>query len=205
MTGVVPLPDGHSYLLPDGEMPVNDAVVDILDTLLREGHGVDGEGRIIVGSVVEIDAGVGQVGRSLLSRGRGYQYRALDRRGNVHEFSAGLVEWFDPTQGLAVPERADWALALGVLDQCTEEEAAVLSVLHDANCRGVLVSWALPGAPQAARPNNHGEDYVLETFYALGYRQRHVNPAMMDRLDPAAAPLYIFERTYRSAQCQHHK
>jgi len=40
-----------------------------------------------------------------------------------------------------------WALALSVPDQCAEEEeaeeeeaAAVLSVLHDANYRGALVS-----------------------------------------------------------------
>lgn len=205
MTGVVSLPGDHSYLLPDGEVPANDAVVDILDTLLREGHGDDGEGGGVVGSVIEIDAGVGQVGRSLLSRGHGHQYRALDRRGNVQEFSAGLVEWFDPTQGLAVPERADWALALGVLDQCTEDEAAVLSVLHDANCRGVLVSWALPGTPQATRPNNHGENYVLETFLALGYRQRRVDSAAAGRLgsalESATVPLYIFERTHRPAHC----
>ena len=145
-------------------------------------------------SVLDLGAGVGTYGRALRSFAppmpppssprlnapqrdeaeawwqEQVRWIGYDGAGNVEEVSGGLVRFADLTMPLALP-RAEWVMALEVAEHVPHEyEATVLQNLHAHNCRGIIISWAILGQPGQGHVNNHGNDYVIKTFEALGYK-----------------------------------
>ena len=49
-------------------------------------------------------------------------------------------------------------------------EATVIRNLHAHNCRGVILSWAIPGQVGHSHVNNHANEYIIDIFLKLGYR-----------------------------------
>ena len=67
--------------------------------------------------------------------------------------------------------RADWVLSLEVGEHVpTAFEGMLVRNLHAHNCRGVVLSWAVLNQSGVGHINNHRNEYIVQTFAALGYR-----------------------------------
>jgi len=151
------LPGNHSYWLPRHHVPADTRVVDTLLTIVRPR------------SVLDLGAGVGQLGHALQSKATSIDYRGLDGGGDVESTTAGFVRWFDLRKPLAL-RRAEWVVSLEVGEHiAVQHELAFVRNIHAHNCRGVILSWASPGQKGHLHVNTHTEAYMTQVFSQLGY------------------------------------
>ena len=120
-------------------------------------------------SLLDFGAGVGQVGRALLSKDAQIRYRAYDGAGNVEKFTRGFVSFADLTLPISLP-RADWVLMLEVGEHVPSAlEQVLVRNVHAHNCIGAIISWAALKQEGAHHINCHSEKYVRRIFIGLGY------------------------------------
>ena len=177
----VNLPNQMSYDLPPGHLAADSVVIRLLVGVLS----ICDDGRECFGrpgwesgcscsvmrslSVLDLGAGVGQYGRALLSKSSRHRYRGLDGAGNVEEVTDGFVRFADLTKPLATP-RADWVLSTEVGEHIpTPLEPAFVRNLHAHACRGIILSWAVPGKWGIGHTNTHTPSYLAHIFQELGY------------------------------------
>ena len=174
-TTLVRLPRNQSYACPPGHVPADAYVLDALAVVLKPpAPTAVSSSRIYPSlSLLDLGAGVGQVGHALLSRGD-FNYRGCDAAGNVVEATNGFLSFCDLTMPISLP-RAHWVLSL----ECGEHiphsgEATFVRNLHAHNLCGIILSWAALGQPGLNHINNHGSDYLLDLFSPLGYAKDEV-------------------------------
>ena len=69
---------------------------------------------------------------------------------------------------------ADWVVSLEVGEHVPRaEEAEFLRMLHGANCRGIILSWAPPGQPGHGHINKQPTSEFVPKVEALGYTVNH--------------------------------
>ena len=194
------LPHNESYMLPRNHVPADEGLSDVLLSILSpkvsclrrksftrklkkksKDTSVSKEadeddcasfGLARKTSVNDFGAGVGQYGHRLRSEDPDLLWTAYDGAGNVEEYTDGFVTWFDLTVPFSLP-RADWVVSFEVGEHVpTAFEGTVIRNLHAHNCRGVILSWAVLNQEGRSHVNNHGNQYVIDTFHELGYLHR---------------------------------
>ena len=143
--GTIKWDSNVTYQIPAHHQPADEQVALVISELLRQ------PGVASFLSVNDFGAGVGQYGEALERLDKRHRWRGYDGAGNVEEWTNGMVRWFDLTVPLSLP-RADWVLSLEVGEHIPSmHEAMLFRNLHLHNCRGVVLSWAVPGAPASCR------------------------------------------------------
>jgi len=99
-------------------------------------------------SVLDIGAGIGQYQVWFDNHGAKLTgYKAFDGAANVEEFTNGNVEFTDLTvPGALVGYIADWVMCLEVGEHIpANREDVLLHNIHNANRKGIILTWAIPG------------------------------------------------------------
>ena len=120
-------------------------------------------------SLNDLGAGVGNLGHNLRGALPQLDYRGFDGAGNVHNFTRGYVSFRDLTAPAAIPP-ADWVLSTEVGEHIPHAaEAQFVANLHAANCRGLVLSWAVPGQGGRGHINVHTNAYLIRLLSEMGY------------------------------------
>lgn len=170
----VALPRGQSYLLPDGSyLPADGRILLHLSALLTA--RAPSQDRL---SLIELGAGVGQMGHGLRAIDPHVRWSGFDGAGNVEEVTRGHVRFSDLSLPLAVPRRFDWVACLEVAEHVPRAlEGALVRNLHALACHGILLSWGyrayLGGRSRELKGHHHvntrSNQYVVSLFERLGY------------------------------------
>jgi len=199
----VELPRNMSYALPWGLMPPPNAFVDVLLTHPSTRRA----------SINDFGAGVGMLGRALLSREPNTLWRGYDGAGDVETYTDGFVGFGDLSLELTFP-RADWVLAMQVGQLVpVEYELLVLRNLHAHNLCGLVYQWAGLGSSGIGHVNNHSPKYLQAIFFGLGYvpyeslqralrRKSQLNVHAWRRITPLPGCSYKFHKATRKSH--HH-
>lgn len=167
-TCFVSLPNNQSFLLPRHHDKADPEIVDALAILLHERPACTACQPTFL-SLLDLGAGVGQLGHALLARDLRYRYIGYDGAGDVEEFTHGFVNYIDLSSLLSLP-RADWVASLAVGEHIpSSDEWAVVRNLHAHNCRGIILNWGSIAIPGHGHINCHSKSYLLEVFTGLGY------------------------------------
>jgi len=151
-------------------------------------------------SVNDFGAGVGQYGASLLEREPRIQYRGYDGAGNVESMTGGRVQFAALTLNLSLP-RADSVLSLEVGEHVeSSRELQLVRNLHAHNCRGLVLSWAVPFQAGLRHINVHSSRYIIRLFGELGYvlnarATRRIRDESRYDWFHRLQSLYVFERS----------
>ena len=130
-------------------------------------------------TMADFGAGVGQLGHALKHRFPSLQYAGYDAGGNVEEITNGFVNFADLTIDLDLP-KVDWVYTSEVGEHIPHNlESTLIRNIHATNCKGVILSWAVPGQGGHSHINCHSSGYLIKLFTQLGYR---VNWSMRNRL-----------------------
>ena len=117
----------------------------------------------------DFGAGIGQYKTGVENQRPQVVWRSYDGAGNVEEWTKGYVEWVDLTQPLSLP-KADWVISLEVGEHISNShEGMFLRNLHQHNCKGIILSWAILGQGGKSHINTHSSSYVISLVEALGY------------------------------------
>lgn len=152
------------YRLPLHHVVADEVIVSILSksVLLKE----DGSCCL---SLTDFGAGVGQYGHALRGRLAKLEYHGYDGAGNVEEFTNNYVKFGDLTRPLSL-KQTDWVLSAEVGEHIPHEyEAQVIANIHAHNCKGVILTWAVPGQHGNGHINCHSNQYLIQIFEELGY------------------------------------
>eukprot|EP00966_Prymnesium_polylepis_P250148 5783121-Prymnesium_polylepis.1 len=166
--GMVHLAHNHTFILPLHHYAADMGVVRLLLSFLDGELPFTPKGKQ---TMVDFGAGVGQYGHALLSLqpSAEHEYMGYDGAGNVEEWTAGFVRFFDLTLPLSLPRR-DWVLSLEVGEHVPARfEDMYLRNLHAHNCKGIILSWAHPGQLGTGHINNRAAEYVWQRLEELGY------------------------------------
>ena len=157
------------FLLPEFHVPPDPIVVRVLSEQYEKSPF----------TMADFGAGVGQLGRALKYRFPGMKYSGYDAGGNVEEITNGFVKFADLTIDLDLP-KVDWVYTSEVGEHVPHNlESTFIRNIHATNCRGVILSWAVPGQGGHSHINCHSSEYLIDLFTQLGYR---VNWGMRNRL-----------------------
>ena len=197
---LIRLPRNMTYYLPTSHVTPDLLIAAVLHHMFR----TSSHPRRL--SLNDLGAGVGQMGRSLLSLEPGISYQGYDGAGNVEASTNGFVRWADLTVRLFLPV-AEWVLSLEVGEHVPSEfEVTLLSNLHAANCRGIILSWARLGQAGYGHVNNHSPQYIADRFDELGYDVNwQLTSAMRGRHDegkqrPASPTMNVDRRSSESSR-----
>ena len=197
---LVKQPHGHSYIVPGGH---SDADVGLVREVYRRllAPRVSG-GRVL--SILDLGAGVGQFGHSLLSMHPHARYRGYDGSGNIDELTGGFVGYADLSQPMEIRPRADWVVSLEVAEHLpNQRESFYIRNLHAHNCVGLLISWGVLGQGGLAHINNHPPEYLTEIFEGLGYRtDEHLASQLLNASDQHYTRLHAFRRLQPPPGCE---
>ena len=95
-------------------------------------------------------------------------YKAYDGAVDIEVYTQGFVKFFDFTIPLHLPD-TDWAMLLEVGEHVPSDiEGMVIRNLHAHNCRGILLSWGVPGQGGLNHVNLHDSQYLIDVFEDLG-------------------------------------
>jgi len=182
-----------------GHMPAEPHLVETLHGLLLSSCVGKAKGLWLN----EFGAGVGAYGHALHVRDRRVRYQGYDGSGNVAMVTSGFVKWFDMTLPLDVP-KAEWAMCLEAGEHIPHTyEHIVLRNLHTHNCRGIVLSWAVPRQPGHGHINMHTNAFLVATLLELGYYHNATATVEMRRDRHMRAKWFrksimVFERYQRS-------
>ena len=155
----------HDYTLPPGHSEADTGLVRAMYKTLLASRVPGRHAK----SVLDLGAGVGQFGHTLLSLHPTARYRGMDGSGNIDALTNGFVKYADLAQPLEAP-RADWVVSLEVAEHLpNQREGFYVRNLHAMNCLGLLLSWGMLGQGGLSHINNHPPEYLVETFESLGY------------------------------------
>lgn len=200
-TALVRLDGNQSYKIPSGHVPADAYVVETLVALMQRRpapksrlvtsaadalkatssterlslDSADGVAQPLASarhSVLDLGAGVGQIGHSLLARRRydgDFAYRGCDGAANIGTATGGFLSYCDLARPLSLP-RAHWVLSMETGEHIPHSlESTYVRNLHAHNCVGIIVSWAALRQPGHMHINNHDASYVIHVFEQLGY------------------------------------
>ena len=121
-------------------------------------------------TISDFGAGLGQYGMDLeLLFPDSLIYRGYDGAGDVEVYTQGFLKFFDLTIPLNLPV-TDWVMSFEVGEHVPADmEGMVIRNLHAHNCRGVLLSWGIPGQGGLNHINLHDSQYLIDIFQGLGY------------------------------------
>lgn len=154
----------------DYRLPANHALHDeIIVSTLAE-HVLLREDGSCCYSLTDLGAGVGQFGHALRAWRPQLAYYGYDGAGNVEEFTGNYVQFADMSKPLSL-KRTDWVISAEVGEHIPHEyEAQVIANIHAHNCRGVILTWAVPGQVGHGHINCHSNAYIKNIFEQLGYK-----------------------------------
>ena len=187
----IELPHGQSYTLPNGHSDADTGLVRAIYRWLLAPRASGGTPR----TVLDLGAGVGQFGHTLLSLHPHASYRGYDGSGNIDVLTDGFVRYADLSQPLEVP-RADWVISLEVAEHLpNQREAFYVRNLHAHACLGLLISWGMLGQGGLSHINNHPPEYVVELFERLGYAyDARLGAQLLNASDMHYSRLHAFRR-----------
>ena len=164
----VELPNGQSHIIPYQHHMADLGLVHVLDTLLRR------PGAQQYRSINDVGCGLAQLGHTLLAQDARHRYWGCDA-GDAMRVSGGFVHSCKETMANkgSLPT-ADWVVSLEVGEHVPRaEEAEFLRMLHGANCRGIILSWAPLGQPGHGHINKQPTSEFVPKVEALGYTVNH--------------------------------
>ena len=158
--------------LPYGHATASPRVVSALSDLIQSER---------IRSISDFGAGVGQYKSATLARFPNLQYEAYDGAGDVEEYTKGFVKYFDLALPLALT-KTDWVMSLEVGEHIPNMyEGMVIRNLHNHNCKGLVLSWAVIGQGGRQHLNCHSNMYLIRVFEALGYTYENKTTATFRR------------------------
>ena len=173
---LTPLSSDVPYEQSIDHVPAAQAILNTLRVVLDKGDGS-------FYSLNDLGAGIGQLGHTLLGAMPQLDYRGFDGAGNVREFTHGFVEYRDLTMPGAIPP-ADWAVSSEVGEHIPHaDEAQFVANLHAANCRGIVLTWAVPSQWGRSHINVHSQEYIRSLFLELGYTINEEATAVLRAVD----------------------
>ena len=138
-------------------------------------------------TVVDIGAGVGQLGAALRERGSDVVWTGYDGGSNIQEYYTRRVRprgssrrgyimprvcWIDATDR-RVPVTVGmhtWVVSIEVGEHIPKTgESAFISNLVAMSGHGVIISWAVPGQGGHGHVNEQSNEYVISKFHKLGF------------------------------------
>lgn len=154
------------FYIPPGHVLADEQLVKVLaNKILRRPDGS------CCDSLIDMGAGVGQIGHALRAQLPNIEYFGVDGGGNVEDFTKGYVKFGDLTRPLGF-KPMDWVLSSEVGEHIPNQyEKQVIANLHAHNCKGIVLTWAIPGQWGKGHVNCHSNDYLIEIFKELGYRK----------------------------------
>lgn len=197
----IELAHGHSYTLPAGHSPSDIGLVKAVYRKLLAPR-VSSGGR--AHSVIDLGAGVGQFGHTLLSLHPNVDFRPFDGSGNIAALTNGFVNYADLSQPLQIQPRADWVFSLEVAEHLpNQREGFYVRNLHAHACVGILLSWGMLGQGGLSHINNHPPEYVFDTFEQLGYiADTHTSDLLYNASETAQFHrLHVFRRRHPPPGC----
>ena len=140
---------------------VGDSGLALAFSELLEGH-----------SLLDLGAGIGQYGVWFDSHSTNLTwYLAFDGASNVETFTKGAVNFFDLTvENTLNGLQAEWVMSLEVGEHVDAVyEDIYLANVHNANTKGLILSWAIPGQGGHSHINERSREYIIEKVTKLGY------------------------------------
>jgi hypothetical protein len=99
-----------------------------------------------------------------------HRLRHFHHSGNVEDFTSCSVRYLDLAEPVYLGKRFSWILSLEVGEHIPGDFAdTFISNLHTHNCRGIVLSWAMPGQNGHQHVNCQTNDWVRSKLEPLGY------------------------------------
>ncbi len=118
------------------------------------------------GNVVDLGCGLGDYVKTL--RLHGLVVDGFDGNPATPKLTNGMCKYLDLTDPINL--KYDWVLSLEVGEHIPKQyEERYIKNLHQANRKGIILSWAVEGQPGFGHVNCHNNDYIKEKFAELGY------------------------------------
>lgn len=157
---VIPFPD-RTIPVPKGHAMADQDMINLLVEFIEKED---------ITTFSDFGAGLGQYGMALERKfPDSLLYRGYDGAGDIEVYTQGFVKFFDFTIPLNLPV-TDWVMSLEVGEHVPADmEGMVIRNLHAHNCRGILLSWGIPGQGGLNHVNLHDSQYLIDIFEDLGY------------------------------------
>ena len=158
---IIPFPD-RTIPVPKGHAMADEDMINLLAKFIEKED---------ITTFSDFGAGLGQYGMALECKfPDSLLYRAYDGAGDIEVYTQGFVKFFDFTIPLNLPVTEDWVMSLEVGEHVPADmEGMVIRNLHAHNCRGILLSWGIPGQGGLNHVNLHDSQYLIDIFEDLGY------------------------------------
>lgn len=89
----------------------------------------------------------------------------------VSEVTGGLVKYLDLSEPFLLSQKFDWILSLEVGEHIPIEfEQNFLDNLDKHSCKGVILSWAIPGQGGHHHVNNRPSQYIIDQMAKRGFQ-----------------------------------
>lgn len=157
---ILPFPD-RPISIPRGHIAAPKSMLECLYSFIEKER---------ITSFSDFGAGLGQYGMDLERKyPTSLLYRGFDGAGDVEVYTQGFLRFFDLTIPLNLPV-SDWVMSLEVGEHVPSHlEGMMIRNLHAHNCRGIVLSWGVPGQNGLNHINLHDNEYLIDIFTQLGY------------------------------------
>mmetsp|Transcript_36372 Transcript_36372/g.54383 ORF Transcript_36372/g.54383 Transcript_36372/m.54383 type:complete len:325 (-) Transcript_36372:74-1048(-) len=188
------------YLLPPGHVTADAGFVSaIAEHILLKPNGD------CCYTLTDLGAGVGQFGHALKSRLPMLEYHGYDAGGNVDEFTHNFVKFADLSTHVSF-KPTDWVISSEVGEHVPNQfEKQFITNIHAANCKGVVLTWAVLQQGGKHHVNCHSNQYMIDVFSGLGYTFNQKMSTVL-REGVGSSPwlrhsTMVFERVQTPAHC----
>ncbi|XP_042862656.1 uncharacterized protein LOC122247429 [Penaeus japonicus] len=93
---------------------------------------------------------------------------------NIEDISGGFMHYADLSQPIHLGRKYDWVLSLEVAEHIPKKyEANFIENLIRHACKGIILSWAVPGQPGHHHVNCQPMSYVKKLFESRGFKSNN--------------------------------
>ncbi|CAL4114079.1 unnamed protein product, partial [Meganyctiphanes norvegica] len=98
-------------------------------------------------------------------------WTGYDGAANIDEISSGFIQYLDLGKEVDLNERWDWAVSLEVGEHIPKESEDVFidNIVRHA-CKGIVLSWAVPGQNGQGHINNQNNKHVIKQLEKRGFK-----------------------------------
>ncbi|CAL4133736.1 unnamed protein product, partial [Meganyctiphanes norvegica] len=93
-----------------------------------------------------------------------------DGADNIEEISSGFIHHLDLSIEVDLKERWDWAISIEVGEHIPpEREDVFIDNIAKHACKGIVLSWAVPGQQGNGHINNRYNSHIIEQLKKRGF------------------------------------
>ncbi|CAL4114078.1 unnamed protein product [Meganyctiphanes norvegica] len=97
-------------------------------------------------------------------------WTGYDGAANIDEISSGFIQYLDLGKEVDLNERWDWAVSLEVGEHIPKEsEDVFIDNIARHACKGIVLSWAVPGQNGQGHINNQYNKHVIKQLEKRGF------------------------------------